>query len=119
MNKEKFILPHAERPHWLEYPDGFLRLLEQDVVDLTPWHVMEAGVALARYQGLVKRYPSRALFPFAFRQNNDDLACWEKGQGESVVIIHDFADPGWEDEGSFSTFLQWLMAAQKESIEWD
>jgi hypothetical protein len=119
MNKEKFILPKGQRPDWLEYPKGFLSLADADTLHLTPWQLMEAEVALMRSNELVGRYPSRMLFPFAFRQNNDDLACWEKGHGERVVIIHDFAESGWENEGSFDTFQHWLEAAKKESSDWE
>lgn len=42
-------------------------------------------------------HPNRCLIPFAKRDDNDDIACFELGKGESVIIIHDFASHGFED----------------------
>lgn len=40
-------------------------------------------------------YPGRSLVPFACRQDNDDVACWDLDQGRGrVVIVHDFKSPG-------------------------
>lgn len=94
MDKAIFTLPLAERPEWLEYPHSFCRLVDQSLIDITPWHIMKGQSALKQFQGLAERYPARNLFPFAYRQDNDDLACWAKVMGEKVFIIHDFASPG-------------------------
>jgi choline dehydrogenase-like flavoprotein len=68
---------------------------------------------------LVKRYSSRDLFPFAYRQDNDDVACWSKGSGEKVFVIHDFASPSWEDEDAFDDVWAWFKSAIEETISWD
>lgn len=36
------------------------------------------------------------VIPFARRDDNDDIACFEVGKGKSVQIIHDFASEGFE-----------------------
>jgi hypothetical protein len=59
------------------------------------------------------------LVPFADRQDNDDVACWERGGADAVVIIHDFASPGFEDEGSFEDVGAWFRAAVEETLDWD
>jgi hypothetical protein len=101
MNRETFLLPPDDRPAWLEYPHSFQRIAEQQLIHVTPWHIMEGPRALTQWRGLAQRYPTRELFPFAYRQDNDDVACWERGMGEKVFVIHDFASPGWENEGGF------------------
>lgn len=119
MSKELFIVPPHQRPAWLEYPRSFYRLIEQGLIHVTPWHIMEAERAVIHACGLAERYPGRALFPFAYRQNNDDVACWSNGSGEKVFVIHDFASPGWEDVEEFSDVWTWFRSAIDETIEWD
>ena len=114
-----YLLPEGERPDWVEYPGPFMRIVEQALLDITPWHIMEARRAAVHFEGLSRRYPSRDLFPFAYRQDNDDVACWSKDSGEQVVIIHDFASPGWEDSGRFDDIWSWFRAAVEEMIEWE
>jgi len=119
MNRDIFLLSSGECPSWVEYPHAFRRLVEQRLVHITPWHVLDAEKALERFNGLRERYPSRALFPFAYRQDNDDVACWAKDMGEKVFVIHDFASPGFEDEAVFDDVWSWFRAAIEETISWD
>jgi hypothetical protein len=119
MMNEAFLVPPQERPSWLEYPHSFCRLVEQGLIHMTPWHILTAEKAQERFRGLRTRYPSRALFPFAYRQDNDDVACWAEGLGEQVFIIHDFTDPGYEDEGHFENVWSWFRSAIDETIDWD
>ena len=119
MSKNLFIAPPHQRPAWLEYPHSFGRLVEQGLIHLNPWHIMEVERALVHARGLAERYPERELFPFAYRQDNDDVACWSRGTGEKVFIIHDFASPGWENEAEFSDTWRWFRSAIDETIGWD
>ena len=119
MSTDRFILTAAERPGWLEYPASFQRVVLQCLVHMTPWHLLEADRAMRHFQGLATRYPSRELFPFAYRQDNDDVACWARGCGERVFIIHDFAAPGWEDEMAFDDFRAWFRHAVESTIDWE
>lgn len=119
MTESSYILSAAELPVWVEYPHAFRRVVKQGLCHLTPWHLLEGHEAIRRHQGLAQRYPSRELFPFAYRQDNDDLACWERGTGERVIIVHDFASPGFEDEGVFDDTWAWFRTAVEETIAWD
>lgn len=119
MNEDTFILPPSERPYWLEYPRSFRRILDQQIIHLTPWHIMDGERSLRQFRGLAARYPSRELFPFAYRQDNDDVACWAKGMGEKVLIVHDFATPGFEDEGAYDDVWHWFRSAVEETISWE
>lgn len=119
MSDTRFILPETMRPSWLTYPRSFCRLVEQGIIHLTPWHLMEGEQALEDARGLARRYTDRQLFPFAFRQDCDDVACWEKGHGEKVFIVHDFASPGWEQRETFDDVWSWFRMAVGETIDWD
>lgn len=115
-----YQLAANQLPAWLEYPRAYERLLEQNLVNITPWHIMTAEEVKLRYKGLSTRYPKRQLFPFAYRQDNDDVACWEAGEGERVFIIHDFASPGWEiSKSNFEDLWSWFREAVEETIDWD
>lgn len=119
MNHEAFIVREELRPSWLKYPSGFFRLIEQGLVDLRPWHIMDAERALLHARGLAERYPSREVFPFAYRQDSDDVACFVRGQGQKVFVIHDFASAGWEDVAMFDDLWAWFRSAVDETIGWD
>ncbi len=119
MSNQQFILPPNQRPAWLEYPHSFCRLIDQGIIHITPWHIMEAERAVIHARGLAERYPGRELFPFAYRQDNDDVACWSSGAGEKVFVIHDFASAGWENEAEFSDVWAWFRSAVDETISWD
>lgn len=89
------LLDAAVLPVGFEYPHEFLRVVELGLTDLEPWLIMDGEQLQWRHQGLRERYSDRSLVPFARRQDNDDVACWDWDQGDrSVVIVHDFASPG-------------------------
>jgi len=69
--------------------------------------------------GLKERFPARDLFPFALRTDSDDVACWERGNLDRVIIVHDFADPGWEQVAVFETFWEWLRSAIEDFIAFE
>ncbi len=117
MSDSAFVLPQSELPSWVQYPLSFRRIVDQGLVRITPWHILTGEQALVHSQGLAQRYPARALFPFARRQDNDDVACWSKGNGEKVFVIHDFAAAGWEDEALFDDVWSWFRSAIEETIE--
>lgn len=119
MTEDAYILPPNKRPDWMEYPASFLRIVDQGLIHFTPWHIMEGKRALVQFQGLAHRYPSRQLFPFAYRQDNDDVACWSKGAGEKVFVIHDFAFPSWEEEAVFKDVWSWFRSTVEATIEWE
>jgi hypothetical protein len=96
MNRNVYLLRQDERPSWVVYPRSVCRLVDQGLVHITPWHVLDGKQALERFNGLANRYPLRNLFPFAYRQDNDDVACWAKDRGEKVFVVHDFASAGFE-----------------------
>src|SRR5512142_2968684 len=107
-----FDLPKPdELPPWFTYPDEFLRAVRQCLVDLTPWHVMERDAVLARMEGLRHRYTERELVPFARRQDNDDVACWERDRMAAVVVIHDFSSAGSETRAVYGDLWSWFRVA--------
>ena len=99
----------------VKLPDGLLRIVNQNLVDLAPWHVMPRDLAVKRLRGLRQRYSCKYV-PFARRQDNDDLACIDPARPDEVVIVHDFASEGTELRQRFDSFWTWFRAAVEEMI---
>lgn len=119
METSEFLIEKSKLPQWFEYPDSFLKIVEQNLTDLSPWHILSNELLRAKNEGLKERYPKRNLVPFARRYDNDDVACWEKSNPQKVVIIHDFASEGWENVKDYENFWKWFKTAIDEMIEFE
>lgn len=91
-------------------PEELLRVVRQNLVDLTPWHILPRERARTRLQGLRQRYRTKYV-PFANRQDNDDLAVLVPEKPGQVVVVHDFADEGSEIVAEYSSFRDWFRSA--------
>lgn len=114
MGERLRLLADAEKPGWFCYPDGFRRFSESGITKFPPWRLLEPECVLSRMNGLHLRFPGRTLLPFALRTDRDDVACWERDRGATVVVIHDFADPGWEQVKEFENFWNWYRSAVED-----
>jgi hypothetical protein len=112
------LLSPAELPTGFAYPRLLLRVVERGLVGLEPWWVLCGDRLRRRMTGLRERYPQRVLVPFAARQDDDDVACWD-GTSPEVLIIHDFASPGWELSARYAHFEDWFRQAVADFIDWD
>ncbi|TLW94759.1 hypothetical protein FFT09_02475 [Saccharomonospora piscinae] len=110
------LLTIAELPEGFDYPAEFIRVVELGLTDLEPWWIFDGDQLRRRAIGLRERYPARQLVPFARRQDNDDVACWDLDNG-NVAVVHDLASPGWEQRGGFPDFNAWLRQAIEDLIE--
>ena len=113
------LLDESILPKGFEYPKPFLRVISLNLVDLDLWYVMDNEQMVFRYEGMKVRYPNRMFVPFARRDDNDDIACFEVGKGEEVQIIHDFASVGYEQRRVYKTFWDWFKSAIDEMIEFE
>ncbi len=111
------LLSNKELPAWFEYPTEYKLLIEQNLLDFDPWIILNNDRIKIRLEGVKKRYPNRYLIPFARREDNDDLACFEKDKG--VVIIHDFASEGFEGGKDSMEFWNWLRKVVEDMIEYN
>lgn len=110
------LLTIAELPEDFDYPAEFIRVVELGLTDLEPWWIFDGDQLRRRATGLRERYPARRLVPFARRQDNDDVACWDLDHGD-VAVVHDLASPGWEQHERFPDFNAWLRQAIEDLIE--
>ena len=104
------LLSAADRPDEFDYPSEFVRVVELGLTRLEPWWIIEGDLLRDRHRGLRRRYPTRARVPFAVRHDRDDVACFVPGS-KQVVLVHDFADHGYEQRDEFSDFNAWLRRA--------
>lgn len=103
----------------MKLPDnnkGYSRVIELELTNLEPWFILKKDQIKQKKNGLKKRYPSRRLIPFAKRDDNDDVACFEEGKDEEIQIIHDFASPGFEQKKTYKNFWDWFKTAIDEMI---
>lgn len=111
------LLKQEELPDIFKYPEEFLQIVNQGLIDFKPWIIMSGDYLHDRYQGLKERYKKSVLIPFARRLDNDDLACWNIEDLTKVFIIHDFASEGWEKRKTFNSFWEWFKQIVDDMIE--
>ncbi len=104
-------------PYEFEYPKEFLKLIELGLLDFEVWGIIDATDAVIRLEGLKKRYPEYKLIPFARCWSNDDIACFEVGKNNSVIVIHDYSDNAYKNRKEYETFLSWFEEVIKEMIQ--
>lgn len=115
------LLTAAELPEGFQYPRNLGRAIDVGLTDLDIWWIIEGDTLRNLFATLRRMYPARKLIPFARRQDNDDVACFDLDSG-SISIIHAYASPGWEQRGEgsvFATFDDWLRQAIEDFIAFD
>jgi hypothetical protein len=112
------LLNVEDLPEGFAYPHLFIKVVELGLTNIEPWWIIQGELLFERYIGLRERYASRSLVPFACRQDNDDVACWD-GDDLKVSIVHDFASPGYEQRAELPDFASWLRSAIEDLIEFD
>ena len=109
------LLGPGELPTGFSYPVLFRRLVNLGLLDLEPWQILFGELLRRRHSGLAHRYPSRRLVPFARRQDNDDVACWDLDRAPGgIAVIHDYASPGWERRAEYADLADWLRRAVED-----
>ncbi len=99
----------------MTWPEGLVRIVNQNLVDLTPWHVMPRDLAVKKLHGLRLRY-SRKYVPFAYRQDNDDTVCIDPARPDEIVIVYDYASESAELRERFESFWDWFRAAVEDMV---
>lgn len=115
----KMLLPKNLLYPGFKYPKQFVRIVNQNLIDLDPWVILTELPLVEKLEGLKKRYPNRKLIPFARSWSNDDAACWDLDNDCKIQIIHDYADPGWENCKVYNTFEDWFISVINEMLEYD
>tara|TARA_B100001094_G_scaffold117191_1_gene113043 strand:- start:59 stop:460 length:402 start_codon:yes stop_codon:yes gene_type:complete len=117
--QELELIDEENLPSWFKYPKEFLRTVNLGLVYFDVWWIFDGDTLYSTYTGLKERYPDRDLVPFARKGGTDDHACWERGKGDKIVIIHDYASPGYESREEYESFWDWFRAVVEEMMEFD
>jgi hypothetical protein len=115
--KEIIDMSNIKRIDGFDYPMGYETIVDLNLVDFEYWYFIPDIQLENRYKGMNERYPNRKYIPFARRDDSDDIACFEEGKGETVFIVHDFADEGYEQRKTYDNIWLWMKAAIDELIE--
>lgn len=111
------LIEESKLPLGFKYPKEFLWTLDLPLTNLKPW-IIHSGVGLkSRYEGMKKRYPDRLLIPFAFRQDCDEVACWDLKDNNKVKIIEDYTRANPNEDVIYNDFFDWLKQAIDEMID--
>lgn len=114
----EFFLTEKLLPIGFKYPETYVNHVEEvklhnsKVLDLVPWHFYSNSDDIVfHFKGLKDRYPQRSIVPFVRRWDTDDVACFKAdtpSHNPPVIIIHDWAGPGYEGRKEYSDFSEWL-----------
>lgn len=117
--RDKMIkkLPWEIKERGFSYPESFIKIIELNLLNYEFWYIMSEEQAERRIRGLRERYPERFLVPFARRNDNDDIACFDVETNNEVHIIHDFASIGFEQREVYKDFWVWFEVAISELIK--
>lgn len=94
-----------------EYPEAIERLVALQLVNYDFWYLMKKDQALKLRDQLVEQCRHKKLVPFARRGDNEDIACFEIGKGERVVILRQSEFLGYRPYKVFDTVWDWFREA--------
>lgn len=117
MTNERLLI-RADLDCDVSLPGELRRIVDQGLVDLSPWHVLSREDALKRIRGLRQRYKTKYV-PIARRQDNDDLAVLDPARPGTIVVIHDFATEGSERRKEYDSFWTWFRGAIEDMINFE
>ncbi|CAN7654934.1 hypothetical protein LJR235_005047 [Pararhizobium sp. LjRoot235] len=107
-----------EKFEWVKLPPSYLKVIQLNLCDIEFWSIKVNAESIISYSvNLKTRFPERDLVIFAKRNDNDLIACWERGKPGKAVIINDFASGGYENEQEYETFWDWFRAAIELMID--
>lgn len=108
MNYQEHYLPAEHLPPGFVYPTTYKKLLLIWPAALEPWYLPDFKSLVRLNDGLRDRLQPYLLVPFAKRQDNDDIAAFDARRPGVVLVLHDFANIGWERPREFSSLVEWL-----------
>lgn len=99
------------------YPEEFLYIIDLNLINFEIWSFFSYESALSRMKGLKTRYPEGKVVPFAKRNDNDDIACFDIETRE-VFVIHDFSCDGYKNRKVYRDFQTWFKVCIDDMFEY-
>lgn len=83
---------------------------------LSNWKLFDSAEDfLEKFSGLGLRYPAKHYVPLLYRLDSDDVICTlnaeEFSNDQKLICVHDYAAPGWEECGEWTSYTAWLSDA--------
>ena len=109
---------NPERPIFdFEVPREYTVLADRGIVGFEPHSILEPWYFVR--EGEIRNFPSQVR-PFARRQDNDDVACFEldeRGRVVDVVLVHGWTPDGHRIVERFGNIRAWLRSALDDVAE--
>ena len=96
-------------------PEDYLKFKSSGAGDIPPWHFIDGDEVREVALAIEQEYPwHRDLHPFALRTDIEDAAFFVKeGDAVCVKIVHSGSSRGFELDGVFTSFSDWLAFARR------
>lgn len=107
---------------YAEFERALQHVVRMGLMNLEPWRIYATeDEACEVSEDLNGRYPTRKVQCFAERVDTDDVACLVLSpapdeRAGSIIVVHDFADRGWEVAAVFPDLWEWFRSAVEDMI---
>lgn len=119
MRRELLDIEAVKLEHFdFEYPEAIERLVALQLVNYDYWYVMKKEQAEIVYEDVRSQCRHKKLIPFARRGDNEDIACFEVGKGENVVILKHSEFLGYRPYMKFESVWDWFREAIETMIKY-
>lgn len=108
--EQQFIVDYM-REHEVQIPNSFLdRNFVRSLKDCE-YELVSENEYYEYVAELNARYPNRFMIPFGQSMVDDDVVGFLADKGTAIgkiILIHDFADQGWEGPTYYKSLTDWL-----------
>lgn len=106
-NFVRHVLENSDFPDWVKPNNEMLNIIKIDSQDMLPWSFVDKESVSAVNIFICHTYNTRTLFCFAYREDSNAIACFEKTKPGKVVIVYNDDEPGFEAGPEFISFEAW------------
>ena len=109
MNKE--ILDTDGYEVAFNYPDALERLVALKLLNFDLWYLVSREQSVEIFKQMKMNCNRMGLIPFARRGDNEDIACFETGNDEKVVVFKNCEYLGYRPREVFDSVWDWFRDA--------
>jgi len=93
------------------YPDALERLVALKLINFDLWYLMSKEQSMVILRQMKMNCNRKDLIPFARRGDNEDVACFEIGNNEKVVVLRNCEHLGYRPRQVFDSVWDWFRDA--------
>jgi len=109
MNGE--ILETGNLEFIFDYPEALERLVALKLINFDLWYLMSKEQSMVILRQMKMNCNRKDLIPFARRGDNEDVACFEIGNNEKVVVLRNCEHLGYRPRQVFDSVWDWFRDA--------